>query len=146
MAGEPLFTQSDLEDRMSKTVLARILDDDGDGEASDGPVARLVADGSSTTWAYLPTGYELPDDPLNPGGKIIPEYLRKLALDVAQATAYVRHPEFNRSDGHEMLKAAKADLKAFKHEGTNVINVPRTDVFGSVVSNKNNDRSWVRGR
>jgi hypothetical protein len=146
MSGEALFTQADLEFRVGKTSIARIFDDDGTGIATSGPIARLVADGSSTTWAYLPVGYELPDDPLTVGVKLVPEYLRKLALDVAQATAYIRHPEFNRTDGHEMLKTAKLDLKLFKHEGTTDIKVPRTDEYGAVVSNHTSDRAWLRTR
>jgi len=144
MSGEPLFSQADLEDRVGKLNIARILDDDGTGSASSGPVARLVADGTSTTWAFLPVGYELPDDPLHVGQKLVPDYLRKLALDVAQATAYIRHPEFNRSDGHEMLASAKSDLKAFKHATTSSAQVARGDLDAFVVSNKLGDRAWVR--
>jgi len=144
MSGEALFTRADLENRLNRTTVARIFDDANDGDPSEDALGRLIADGTSTVWAFLPTGYELPDDPDNPGQKLIPPYLQKLALDVAQGTAYTRHPEFNRSDGHELLKMARAELRGFKHQLTRDEQVPRTDVLGAVFSRQRRDRSWVR--
>lgn len=126
MGVTPLFTEAELRSRMSGIALDRILDDNGDGAADIAPIARIIKDASSVVWAYLPTDYEIEDE--------VPDYLNKLALDVAQATLYVRHPEFKREDGHTMLKTAHTELERYSKQLTRVKEVPRTDAMASVTA------------
>lgn len=99
------FTQSDLENRLSANVVARALDDNNDGSADAGPVARLIADASSYVDGFLRGVYTLP---LSPS---VPNEVKRLALDVAAAMLAIRHPAYVKFDGFEAMKLARADLK-----------------------------------
>lgn len=134
-----LFTEAELRDRIGKKTLDRVLDDDDTGVAVTSAIARVVEDASGTVWAYLPN-----DTQSTIKADDVPSYIKKLALDVAQGTLYVRHPEFQREDGHEMLKQAHKELERLSKQETKVKEVPRPDMLGAVVSSRRADRGWIR--
>src|SRR3954465_13316752 len=103
MAGEALFTRAELEARVSADIVRRILDDDDVGEPSEEALTQFVQDASSTVWAYLPDTFELPADPDDASVQVVPKYLHKLALDVAQGQLYNRFPDAARTDGAAIL-------------------------------------------
>jgi hypothetical protein len=139
----PLFTRAELEARVSRLVLDRIFDDDETGTATTEAINRLIDDSSGTVWAYLPN--EAQDTIL---ANDVPSYLKKLALDVAQGTLALRHPEATQLDGECIMKNARLDLKAYVEQWTKVKQVDRPDTFGSVASSSvasgETDPGWVR--
>lgn len=111
----PQVTQKQLEDRLSKTTVRRILDDDNDGSADTDPVTALLRDAMSKVCSYLGPIFDL--DLIDPAQQ--PEVLR-LTLDVAQAMAAQRHPEYMRVDGYKMMAQAEKDLRLLREGMTNL--------------------------
>lgn len=139
MSVTPLFVQADLEARISPGTVRRILDDGNGGAPDPAAVARLIDDASSTVWSYLPPTFTTTTD-------TVPSYLKKLALDVAVGTLFVRHPEYARADGSVILSRAMKDLESYKKQLTQVPEVKRDDVYGFVSDNKCEDNAWTRLR
>jgi phage gp36-like protein len=102
----PYITKTDLENRLSAEVLVQICDDNNDGTADTGPVARLCADSSSKVAGYLRGTYDLAAVAANPPNEVI-----RLTLDVAVAYAAQRHGEYVRRDWGPLMKAAEHDLE-----------------------------------
>lgn len=112
------FTKAQLENRLSKKKIARIYDDNVDGNADTDAVNQLRADASSKVRSYLePMGimtslealFNQETGELLPG-KVLPDEIVRLSLDVAVALAAQRHPEVMRQDWRELMKQADADL------------------------------------
>lgn len=115
MANTPLFTQAQLEARISKLTVQRIYDDDNDGTADNDPIAGLVRDASSKVYSYLGPIYDVAlIDPAQQDEVV------RLGLDVAQAMAAQRHPEYVRIDGYKMMAQAESDLKNLRKNLTNL--------------------------
>lgn len=109
----PLFTWKDLENRASAAVVKRIADDDKSGAADRVVIQQLIKDASSVVWAYLPATYVV--------GTPVPDYIQKLALDVAQAMLYIRFPQSALgANGFEIMNMAYKDLERFAAGTTNV--------------------------
>ena len=112
------FTKAQFEARLSKKKVARIYDDNNDGNADSDPIKQLRADASSKVRSYLePMGImpalealfdqesgELLD------GKVLPDEIVRLAIDVGVALAAQRHPEVMRQDWVLLMKQCDADL------------------------------------
>ncbi len=114
------WSQTDLENRLSPQIVKQILDDDNDGFADVGAVARLQADSDSKVESYLRPIYDLTVVRATP-----PNEVKRLSLDVAVAMAAMRHPEVRRTDGPELMSMAERDLERLRTGKT------RLDVVGS---------------
>lgn len=113
--GKTLLDKAQLESRLSKTTLRRIYDDDNDGAADTDPIAGLIRDASSKVLSYLGPDYDI--DSLDPAQT---DELVRLSLDIAQAMAAQRHPEYVRVDGFKLMTQAMADLKLLRQGFTNL--------------------------
>lgn len=111
----PLFTQGQLEARLSKTTVTRIFDDDNDASADSDPIAGLIRDATSKVRAWLGPTYDL--DQIDPTKQ---DEVVRLALDVASAMAAQRHPEYVRIDGYKMMEQAERDLTTLRKGLTNL--------------------------
>lgn len=98
------ITIEDLKDRLSEQVLQQILDDDNDGDPDATVVDRLISDAESKVNAALRNLYTLPL-PTPP-----PNEVKRLALDVAEALAARRHPEYVRRDWEKLMSYADGEL------------------------------------
>lgn len=110
-----LFDKAQLEARLTKTTIRRIFDDDNDGSADTDPVDGLIRDASSKVLSYLGPDYDI--STLDP--QQTPDLIR-IALDVAQAMAAQRHPEYVRVDGFKLMNQAMADLKLLRQGFTSL--------------------------
>lgn len=115
----PYIVQSDLEDRVSATVLRRILDDDNAGSAKPSAVTRVIADASAKVAGYLRGIYDLDVVAANP-----PQEVVRLTLDVATAYLFQRFPEYARGDWLALMQQCDVELKALRRGDT------RLDVTG----------------
>ena len=114
-ANPPLITQDQLEDRLSKLTVQRLYDDDNDGTSDSNPIAGLIRDASSKVYSYLGPIYDL--DLIDPTKQ---DEVVRLTLDVAQAMAAQRRPEYVRIDGYKLMAQADADLKILRNGWTNL--------------------------
>src|SRR5690348_14231244 len=89
---ELYFTEEDLEARLSKAVVRRILDDNNDGETDYDPLQQIRKDSCSKVSSYIIGVYEYPLT------QPYPHEVTRLALDVAVAYAAQRHPEVVKKD------------------------------------------------
>lgn len=105
----PYITQSDLEDRLSVAVVKQIFDDSNVGTASANPISRILKDASSKVAGYLRSTYDLDAVAASPPNEVI-----RLALDVAEAFAARRHPEYVRRDWKDLIAAAESELKLLR--------------------------------
>lgn len=97
-------TKEQLENRLSAAVVARLYDDDNDGEADDDPLEQCLADASSKLDSYLaPLGVLPLIEPY-------PNEVIRLELDIAQAYAAQRFPEAVRQDWEKLMAQAEKDL------------------------------------
>jgi phage gp36-like protein len=122
---DPYITRAQLENRLSKIVVQRIFDDNNDGSADANPVNQLLKDASSKLRSTLGQLENL--DELTAESDTADEVTR-LCLDIAQAYAAQRFPEFVRVDGFKLMKQAEADLArlrmGFTNLGTNQVQEP----------------------
>lgn len=134
----PLFTQEQLEARLSATTVKRIYDDANNGSADSNAIIQLQRDASSKVRTVLGAVYD--PDLLTPA--TLDEVVR-LALDVAQAMAAQRHPEYVRIDGFKLMKQATDDLelirKGLSNLGTNAAPEPAANQGGDVDSDNPDD-------
>jgi phage gp36-like protein len=101
----PLITRAQLESRVSATVLDRVLDDSGSGEADVDAVQRILLDASSKIRGAL--------GPLTDLNTLDPEKqteVVRIALDIATAYLALRHPEILKRDGFTMLDRSEKEL------------------------------------
>lgn len=88
-----LFTLDELKERLSAEVVRQIYDDDNDGDADAGPIARLIADASSRTVARLLPIYR---NALSWTPVTVPNEAKRIALDYAEYYGAQRHSEYVR--------------------------------------------------
>ena len=142
------FTKAQLEARLSKKKVKRIYDDNSDGTADTDPVNQLRADASSKVRSYLePLGIMASLEALFNqttgellSGKVLPDEIVRLALDVGVALAAQRHPEVMRQDWTLLMKQADADLCKLRDGKTSLgggtqgsVATPQSEIQGSVV-------------
>ena len=128
----PYITQSDIEDRLSVAVVKQIYDDSNAGTASANPISRLIKDASSKVAGYLRGIYDLTLIAASPPNEVI-----RLTLDVAEALAGKRHPEYVRRDWKVLMELAENELVAIRK------GVARLDVVGAP-ENAANEGGTVR--
>ena len=97
------FTQSELEARVGVDVVRAIFDDNNDGTADSTPIASFIADCSSEVDSFLRPVYPLPLP-------VVPNEVKRLALDVAEYRSARRFPELTRKDWKELRRLAHEDL------------------------------------
>lgn len=141
------FTKAQLEARMSAKRVKRIFDDNADGNADTNPINQLRADASSKVRSYLePMGTfdtivalfnEETGELLS--GKVLPDEVTRLALDVAVALACQRHPEVMRQDWVKLMEQCDKDLGRLRDGKTSLgggtqggVATPETTVQGGV--------------
>jgi phage gp36-like protein len=117
------ITLSDLEDRITETVVRQILDDNVDGTPDANPLARVIEDAESYVEGFLRGNYSLTT--LRALGTSAPNEVKRLCLDIAVAHLYDRHPEYIRADGMKLMERARRDLIDLRK------GVTRLDVVGS---------------
>lgn len=115
MAFAALFTQVQLEGRLSAVVVRRIFDDANIGTADTNAIAQLIQDSSSKVLSWLGPIY----DSTTINGNTQAE-VQRLALDVAQAMAAQRHPEYVRGDGFKLMEQAERELTNLRKGLTNL--------------------------
>lgn len=116
----PLITQLQIESRVSKLVVQRLLDDDNDGNADTDAVTRLRLDASSKVAGAIAQVYSIEELRLMQPAEL-PDEVVRLTLDVAQAMLAQRHPEFARGvDAFELMKQAERDLKMVRRSERNL--------------------------
>lgn len=106
---EPLFTRAELEARVSPTVLARCLDDSGQGDADQDAFTVLRDD--CTTWVRGKLGpvFQLATLNADTAGDV-----KRIAMDVARAYLCERHPEMMRQDAAKIFERCAKDIKAIR--------------------------------
>jgi len=111
-----LVTQAQVEDRIGKLTVQRLFDESNGGEAEIGVVEALIRDGSSKVLGALGPVYDVDlIDPLQQAEVV------RLTLDVCQAYAAQRYPEFMRGiDGFALMKQAQGDLKLLREGMSNL--------------------------
>lgn len=134
----PLITKAQLEARLSKRVVQRLLDDDRDGAADTNVVDRLLLDASGKFAGFAAQIYDIAAIRAM-AANVLPDEVTRLTLDVAQAMAAQRHPEFVRLDGFELMKQVVAELKMLREGMTNTgvaddVAPETQDIGGAVVS------------
>jgi phage gp36-like protein len=114
-------TRKQFENRVSPSLMARILDDDNDGIADYDPVAQLLEDASSKVDSYLaPLG-------VLPLTAPYPNEVIRLELDIAMAYAIQRHPEAATSHNWEkLMEQAEKDLCRLRKGETMLGTAPST--------------------
>lgn len=122
----PYIVTADLEQRISAERLKQIYDDDNNGTADANAVVRLCKDASAKVAGYLRGIYDLTTIAAAP-----PEEVIRLTLDVAEAYAAKRHPEYVKRDWEKLMRAAESDLGKLRRGET------RLDIDGSPEPAKN---------
>ncbi len=121
-------TKTHIENRLSVKRLRRICDDNSDGAADTDPVNQLRADASSKVRSYLePMGMmgalaalfnESTGELLS--GKIVPDEIVRLTLDVVTALCAQRHPEVMRMDWRTLMEQCDKDLSRLRDGKTSL--------------------------
>lgn len=121
-------TKAHIENRLSVKRLKRICDDNSDGTADTDPVNQLRADASSKVRSYLePMGMmvalaamfnEATGELLS--GKVVPEEIVRLTLDVVAALCAQRHPEVMRMDWRTLMEQCDKDLSRLRDGKTSL--------------------------
>lgn len=143
------FTRAQLEARLSAKRVKRIYDDNSDGNADTDPINQLRADAASKVRSFLePMGIM---DDLEAlfnqatgellSGKVLPDEVVRLSLDVACALAAQRHPEVVRMDWRTMMQQCDSDLCKLRDGKTSLgggtqggVATPETEVHGATVT------------
>jgi len=112
------IVQSDLEDRIGASVLVAIADDSESGVlfSTNTPLARIIKDAESYVEGFLAPIYSL--TALRALGTGAPNEVLRLCLDVAEAFAIKRHPEYIRGDWKSKLEFARRDLVDIRTQKT----------------------------
>lgn len=138
--GPYYITVQDFENEVGRDVVVAYYDDNNDSSADPGPLRRLLIDSESTVEGFMrAAGYDLEEARLK--GSTLTDVVR-LALEVAVARTYLRHPEIARYDGdkawtrirRELLdiqeKRQRLDLRLGDPKGTGGGNLGRIGVPG----------------
>lgn len=113
------WSQSDLEDRLSAAVVRQILDDDDDGVADASAIVRLQADSDAYVEGFIRPVYSASLASIRAAP---PSEVKRLSLDVAVAYAAMRHAEYVRRDGAELLLVVRKQLIDLR-KGVTALNV-----------------------
>jgi phage gp36-like protein len=98
--------------------LRQFTDDDRSGAPDKPVVKQVIKDASSMVWSYIGDVVTIPDS------GVVPDYLIKLTLDVAQGLVYTRIPNtVLASQGFAMIQLARSDLQRVA-EGMNKVTPP----------------------
>lgn len=110
--------QGDLEDRIGSEAVVAIADDNEDGtvDTSDTSIARIIKDAEGYVEGFLAPIYSL--TALRALGASAPNEVLRLCLDVAEAYAIRRHPEYIRGDWKSKLEFARRDLVDIRTQRT----------------------------
>lgn len=142
------ITKTQFENRIGAKRVKRLYDDNSDGTADTDPVNQLRADASSKVRSYLePMGImdslvalfnQTTGELLT--GKVLPDEVIRLTLDVAVALAAQRHPEVMRQDWRLLMQQCDADLKALREGKTSLgggtqgsVATPESEIQGATV-------------
>lgn len=117
------IVQADLEARVGAEAVRQILDDNRDGTPDAAPLARVIADAESYVEGFLRTVYDLAAIRALTTG--VPNEVKRLCLDVAEAYLWDRFPEYVRAQGDKLLERARRDLVDL-HKG-----MTRLDIVGT---------------
>lgn len=90
------FTQADLENALGKFIVASVYDDDGDNVADAGPIASVLAYGTSEVKSFLRANHT---DIKVPDNAPIPDDLKFAAVDFGCAYTARRRPDLTRAMG-----------------------------------------------
>ena len=156
-----LFTKAQFEARLSVKKVKRIYDDNSDGSADTNPVNQLRADASSKVRSYLEPMGIMPEieELFNQttgellSGKVLPDEIVRLALDVGVALAAQRHPEVMRQDWVLLMKQCDSDLCRLRDGKTSLgggtqggTTTPTSDLDGGVVGVPGEDPARIRSQ
>lgn len=143
-----LFTKAQFENRVSAKKVKRLYDDNSDGNPDGDPVNQLRADASSKVRSYLePMGIMPAIEALFDQatgelltGKVLPEEIVRLSLDVGVALACQRHPEVMRQDWTLLMRQCDSDLTKLRDGKTSLgggtqggVATPESDLSGGAV-------------
>ncbi len=121
-----LFTQEDLEGRLSVEKVRQIYDDNNDGDADTNPIERLRLDAASKVVTKLLPSYP---NAMSWTPTTAPNEAKRIALDYAEFYAAQRHPEYVRRANLEgFLKEINsdiADLRAANSRVDSTTELPR---------------------
>jgi phage gp36-like protein len=135
IADGKFFTWKELSARLSNTAARRVFDDDRDGIADDDAVNRLISDADSETTAHASKNYPSQVDSTITPSNAHP-YLKKLALDYAEAEAHGRFPSiFRHHDPDAELERAMKRLQNLALGKTKLEGVEQASNSRAVVRN-----------
>ncbi|MBA2686854.1 MAG: hypothetical protein H0U64_02015 [Gemmatimonadaceae bacterium] len=107
-----LVSKSQFENRLGREVVARIYDDNNDGEADSDPILQLLDDASDYVRGAIGGAYDL--DLVTSLSAATAGELRRLTLDAAMAMAAQRHSGYIRYDWEKILKRVDEELYAIR--------------------------------
>lgn len=108
-ASDPLFTREELESRVGKITVNRVLSQGGGEEADEDAVDLVIADANTWIRGKLGPVFDFSTlDDTNAGD------LKRIALDVARAYLCERHPEVMRQDASKIFDRCAKDIKAIR--------------------------------
>lgn len=133
-----LLKKADLEARVSKLTLQRILDDDSNGNANTKAVSSIISSAEAMVWGAIGRAYDTDaivtivnlNSPSTEQARSI-EILKTLALDVFEARLYRRHNEFDRQDGAELELIAMKEIKMLADAVTTLPGMPKAANVGA---------------
>lgn len=128
-----LFTQAQFEARVGTHVVRQVFDDDNDGVVDTAAIDQLAADATSFVLGFV-RGI-IPIDQID--ANAVPGELTRFALDYAQATMAMRHPEYVRADGGAMMKTVRQELSDLRDGKT------RLDISSPPLDPPKNARGYV---
>lgn len=117
------IVQTDIEDRLSASVVQSIYDDANVGSPSANPIARLIKDACSKVNGYLFTMYaaHMSDDTI--WHSPYPDEVVRLTLDVVVAMAAQRHPEAVKRAWQPLMEHVEKELDDLR-KGKTRLNLP----------------------
>lgn len=115
---DPLITRAQLENRLGKTTVQRIFDDNNDGAIDKDTVEQILADASSKVRGALGPWYD--SATTTPANSLVAEELRRIALDAAVAMAAQRKPTIIKMDWVDLMKQVDTDLKRIQNGRSNL--------------------------
>jgi phage gp36-like protein len=144
----PLIEQAQLEARVGRVTVQRVLDDDNVGEADPEAVSRILKDASSKVLGGIRGNYPV-DEIKAMASEQMPEELVRVTLDQAVAMLAQRYPEVMQRDWVALMKQADSDLKelrlAKRGLDTDGAPEPPKNAQATLVASIANPRVWGCG-
>lgn len=113
-----LITRVELENRLGRTTVQRLSDDNNDGVADKSVVDQILADASSKVRGALGPWYD--SATTDSANAAVAEELRRIALDAAVAMAAERRPTIVKLDHVEKMKQVDRDLTRIQNGRSNL--------------------------